>query len=237
MAFSLPSLETIATVWNWSKANLDTWIRSVRSLNDVLSEVDLESRETLMSSLEFSAFSILAAMIVDVPVWITFSPSRLTVPSAVADFLLYYVNIPLAAAAQRWSSALVRGRASMHACFVATLFATAYWPLYSLLDLIAETDERLSGAVYKNSLMYFSDVISWPMSSQLHLVFYIVASMAMCSFFFVKLIAAARTVHKVGTMRAAIICSVTFFIWALLSFVFSEPVFQALFFGHEHSSL
>lgn len=58
-------LKLIAAFWGWVKLDADIWLREMIDLKSVLAERDLESEETFVLAIRFSAFSITIAMLVD----------------------------------------------------------------------------------------------------------------------------------------------------------------------------
>ena len=85
-----PYLQLIASFWEWSQQEINTWLRAFGNLKEVLAERDLLSEDTFKSSLRFSAFNILIAMLVDLPPKVVFAPKGVSMLMFAALFILYH---------------------------------------------------------------------------------------------------------------------------------------------------
>ena len=86
MASESSYLAIAGAVWGWIKEDISTWARALGNLKAVLEEQDLESNDVIRVALRFSAFSIMIAILVDLPPKWVFVPQSLSLLNIAAVF-------------------------------------------------------------------------------------------------------------------------------------------------------
>src|SRR5215472_13075924 len=133
MASETVYLQVAKAAWDWIQNDVGMWMRALGDLKTVLMAHDLESDETVIYALRFSAFSIFIAILVDVPPYIIFGkPLSFTILTA--DFIIYYIVAFVFSIFSKMMAVLVRCKISLRVCLMMALFATVYFALSNLTD-------------------------------------------------------------------------------------------------------
>jgi hypothetical protein len=212
-------------LWDWIQEDVNTWLRALGDLKTVLMAHDLESDETVIYALRFSAFSVCAAILIGIPAQIIFYKlPALTQIGAV--FILYYVVAFVFAICSKATAVLVRSKASFRACFMMALFAMVYWAPGSLIDYIDLSDLK----VYR--LLYLARVdprqLDLSVWDKYIIAITAVAMIPIYSYVFVKMVSASRYVFKVGGLRATIIVLFSSILEQFVQVTILGPLFDAL---------
>jgi hypothetical protein len=215
MEIPVPSLETIKVAWDWSLKQLQLWFEVLRNPSEVLKTIDLDSTDSLIAALKFAIFPTCLTSFVELPAYLLTKDASL---GFIGYFIVSLVTSPLQififSVSQRVSAKIWLGRGSLNASTIATLYATAFGPLWELGNLFAlnhiELRERDAG---------FTP--AWFANFLLVLVLFIYLTF--------KFVPMTRVVHKVGRFRATMICWLTMFIGALISLLLVQPLHDKTF--------
>jgi hypothetical protein len=135
-------LQIAKAAWDWIQQDINVWMRAFGDLQAVLMAHDLESDETVIYALRFSAFSICIAILVDIPPYIIFGkPLSFTILAA--DFIVYYIVTFVFAICSKVVAVLVRSNVSLRVCFMMALFVTVYFALANLTDYVTFSDQQI----------------------------------------------------------------------------------------------
>ncbi|MGY4408817.1 hypothetical protein ACVWW4_000553 [Bradyrhizobium sp. LB7.1] len=133
MEIPVPSLATIEAAWNWALENIQRWFRVFQRPSSALEDIDLDSLESTIAALQFSIFPISLSIIIELPIYLLAKDTTFGfVGYVIAKFVAYFAIVFIFAVCQRVSAKLLFGKGTMNACVVATLYATAFWPLVVL---------------------------------------------------------------------------------------------------------
>jgi hypothetical protein len=67
MAFELPSIQTLESLWIWAKDSIQTWGRAIGNLEDLVSRSDPDRYGTLVKAIQFSFFPITLTVLIEIP--------------------------------------------------------------------------------------------------------------------------------------------------------------------------
>jgi pimeloyl-ACP methyl ester carboxylesterase len=231
MASETVYLQVAKAVWDWIQNDVSGWMRALGDLKTVLMAHDLESDDTVIYALRFSAFSISIAVLIDLAAKIIFG----TTPSYTrfaADFILYYVVTFVYAICCKVVAVLMRSKVSLRACFMMALFATVYWAPVNLLDYITFSDLQVR-RMLTLGFFDFSTGSPWldipALSSKQLFILSMVATLTFIIYLYVaiKMISASRYVFKVGGLRATIIVFGSVSLHDVIQMTLMRPVFEA----------
>jgi hypothetical protein len=230
MSLELPSVESVAKVWYWARQYVELWVRAISDLRGLLSGYDLEAEKTLTTALQFSLFAVILAILVDVPLWVLYQPKALNLAHLILRFILYYVTIGCFVVAQRLASILLRGRASLRACLITTLFGTAYWPINNVTDYLISDNRHRAAQVFSYGLGDMVDIErTLAFVADPKLVVWLICVSAIGLFVLFRFTAAARLVHHVGTLRGVTICFITLFLGSALDTLLLQPLTATMY--------
>jgi len=223
-----PYLQLIASFWEWSQQEINTWLRAFGNLKEVLAERDLLSEDTFKSSLRFSAFNILIAMLVDLPPKVVFAPKGVSMLMFAALFMLYYIMTLAFGLSLKLISIIVMSKTPMRICLVFALFTTIYWPLNNLLDYVTFSNPELYAAVTtpdSTILTIFTQAMTagsmaWIMSGFI--------SMIICAYIFISILPAIRYSFRVGWFRGILILFGSSTLVAVFQILPLRPISQAI---------
>jgi hypothetical protein len=139
-------LQVAKGIWDWTTRR-KYWMRALGDLKTVLTAHDLESDETVIYALRFSAFSVCAAVLVGIPAQIIFGKTALTSIQIAAIFIFYYVVAFVFAICSKMVAVLVRSKVTLRACLMMALFAMVCWAPCHLLDYIVLSDVEVYRAM------------------------------------------------------------------------------------------
>ena len=196
MEIPVPSLESIKAVWTWTTSQVETSFKVMRDPVAILSDVDLTSTASIIKALQFAAFPILLLAALDIPVSVTVEKIRTSI--GVVGYFVYDVFasvllIGIVVGAQRAAAVLVRGKGSLEACVISTLYGTAFWPIAALPGFTVINYRDFVGKDLDTPAAIFAFVA---VGITLFLVFVLFLS---------KYVPMARHVHKVGRLRGVVI--------------------------------
>ena len=223
-----PYLQLIASFWEWSQQEINTWLRAFGNLKEVLAERDLLSEDTFKSSLRFSAFNILIAMLVGLPPKVVFAPKGVSMLMFAALFMLYYIMTLAFGLSLKLISIIVMSKTPMRICLVFALFTTIYWPLNNLLDYVTFSNPELYAAVTtpdSTILTIFTQAMTagsmaWIMSGFI--------SMIICAYIFISILPAIRYSFRVGWFRGILILFGSSTLVAVFQILPLRPISQAI---------
>lgn len=201
MALELPPVETIRTLWDWTRQNLDLWARTFGSLRGTPEGRDLDGAETLIAALQFSFFAIFLALLVELPIAALIWPGWMAPTRLLALAAEHYIQIVVVALCQRAVAFALRGGGSLRACLVATLFGTAYWPLVNLSDYAVLADPGSGTALIGCD---FSRDTAPRLLRMPRIVTLLAVDLGLLAFLLTRFIPAIRLVHGVGAVRGAL---------------------------------
>src|SRR5258705_11779076 len=152
MEIPVPSIETVKVAWNWSLKQLQLWFEVLSKPSELLRTIDLDSPDSLIAAIKFAIFPTFLSCIISLPPYLLRKDASLGVigyfiVTLVADAL----QIFLFAVSQRVIAKILRGRGSLNASTIATLYATAFAPLVELVALFKLNHQELY-AVPRSSL-------------------------------------------------------------------------------------
>jgi hypothetical protein len=223
-------LQVAKAAWDWIQQDINVWMRALSDLKTVLMARDLESNETVIYALRFSAFSICVAILVDIPPYIIFS-KPLSFTNLTANFILYYIVAFVFAICAKVVAVLVRSNVSLRVCFMMALFATVYYSPVNLIDYVTFSDQQVhrmlsreiptssTFTVFARRLSYEQIVILAKLLLLTTIIYLYVA---------IKMIYASRYVFKVGGFRATIIVVGSVLLHDIIKMTVMRPVFDAL---------
>jgi hypothetical protein len=224
MASETVFLQIAKGMWDWVQQDVNTWMRALGDLKTVLTAHDLESDETVIYALRFSAFSVIVAILIGMPAQIIFGKTPFSYIQIGAIFVLYYVVAFVFAICSRVVAALVRSKVTLRACFMMALFATVYWAPCNLLNYITLSDEK----VYKAMTIGGDLGITEFSRSQLSILFMsVLVAIPIYLYVMVKMVSASRYVFKVGGLRATIIVLGSVLLAQTIQVTAMRPVFDA----------
>ena len=223
-----PYLQLIASFWEWIQQEINTWLRAFGNLKEVLAERDLLSEDTFKSSLRFSAFNILIAMLVGLPPKVVFAPKGVSMLMFAALFMLYYIMTLAFGLSLKLMSIIVMSKTPMRICLVFALFTTIYWPLNNLLDYVTFSNPELYAAVTtpdSTILTIFTQAMTagsmaWIMSGFI--------SMIICAYIFISILPAIRYSFRVGWFRGILILFGSSTLVAVFQILPLRPISQAI---------
>jgi hypothetical protein len=212
-------LQVLGAFWEWVQKDLGLWLRALGSLRDVLTERDIESDETLITSLRLSAFSLVIAIAMDVAAESIFTRHQFSATYGLSLVVIYYLCTLCYTVGLKLMSILVVSPQSMRKCFVMALFMSVYWPLHNLSQFI----------VYENG-GYLIDVASLKLSNDLpsDVLFAGALTAVVDVFIFVRVTSAIRHVFHVGLIRSMLAAVGDYLIFVFFSFILMRPVVKAL---------
>jgi len=202
MALEFPSVQTLGTVWEWAKQNLDTWFRTLGNLKNTVAERDLGSDQTLLFSVQFSLFCVFMSELMTIPIFVISKSEKITFYMILSDIVEYYIFFIIMAMCQKISSLIFFGHGTLRSSVIVTLFASAYLPLLHLSDYILLTDKTSVSEFYGDPSKW---MINQPNRALAYWAFAIIALI----FLLIRFIPATRFVHRVGWLRATLICILT----------------------------
>jgi hypothetical protein len=229
----LPSPGTIEAVWAWSKKNIEIWSLILSDPGLFLSSIDLGSNASTINAIQFSFLPITLSIIIELPIYILTKDTTLGFSGyLVSKFVAYYAIVIIFTFSQRVSSKLfTRRRNNMNACFIATLYASAFWPISVLPSYLA-----IPLTDYFNQLdASWKKQLPPPTPSGQEALLLIVNSVIeifIVAYLITKFIPMAKITNKVGAVRASLITFCTILIGLPLMLLFMMPL-NHLFFGYD----
>jgi hypothetical protein len=134
-------------------------------------------------------------------------PEKLTFYLLLADVVGIYMVFVIMALCQKISAIIFFGHGSLRSSVIVTMFASAYLPLVHISDYVVVTDKTSLSMALDDPSKFLEN---YPSRA---IVIAILALIALI-FLLVRFIPATRFVHRVGWLRATLICTLTI----LLSF-------------------
>jgi hypothetical protein len=139
----------------------------------------------------------------------------------------YYGFVFIYALSQRFSAAVVFGRGRMNACLIATLYASAFWPLvvlqnFEMIEFAVPFSTALKGNGNIFELLTRGQLVELTLSGLLATVLSI--------YLLSKFVQMARATHKVGRVRACMISFGTILVGTTTTLVVFEPIHK-IFYG------
>jgi hypothetical protein len=215
--------QLLEATWEWIERDANTWLRAMGNLTSVLRDHDLESEDTLKFALRFSAFSIVAAMLVDFPVKQLFLSQGFSVTNYVAVFILYYIVTFIFTVSMKLMGIMLRANRTTRVCFVFALFSTVYWPLVNLSDYVFMSDKEL----YTHVIMQ-GDLTSFPKDKLGLFILGSIIALPAYIFIFVKLVSACKYVFGLGLARASLMVMGVATLESVVQITLLRPIFDAL---------
>ncbi len=218
MALDLPGIPTLGSLWNWSKDSIEIWCRAMSNLTDVISKYDLAKYDTFVASMQFSFFPVFVGWLLFIPYEFVMKAGKYgSAIDVIIDFVLMYLLVFGIACAQKLSSVIVRGHGSLRASLTLALFGTAYIPILTVLDY--------SALLNKEQAIYLADTGKLPPSYHpIHEVIGYVIFGIFTIFLILRFVPAPAYVHRVGKVRASIICVLTLMFTELLYVLVFDPM-------------
>jgi hypothetical protein len=221
MEVPIPSLENVKVVWEWTLQQLSFWFEILRDPVSALKEVDLDSSESTIKAIQFAAFPMVLgpALMTPVALLVDDTKSALSVVGYFAiNVILNVVGVAIATVGQRFGAKLVRGKGSLNACAISTLYGTAFWPIFVLTVYVGANFHSALHPDPKN-----------PDPPGVVPVF-IVLIVALSTGFYVlrKYVPMTMYVHEVGRFRAWLICSITVLVSVILMSIASSSFMKPL---------
>ncbi len=215
-------------IWDISKENFDLWVEALVRPRNLLARWDRDSSELVRRAAEFSIFPIILSLLVDIPYFTAYMPSTYGATSIAAFYIvLTYVQVAI------WSIILLivgkflLGKASLRDCIAASLVFTAYWPINEVLSYLFKTDKillcaRLSGTVlgdqYTETITHSYGYYVWSLMSMFFGIYFLLV-----------VTPAIKYIHRVGAVRAAVICLLYGFVGLAASDGILKPVFAKIY--------
>ena len=226
MEIPVPSIETIKVGWDWILKNLQVWFQVLREPSEVLEKRDLDSTDTLIAAIQFAVFPVALASIVQLPLYLM---TKDTAFGFVGYFVVCAVAYPtvvfICAASQRTGAVIFRGKGSLTACTISTLYATAFWPLVELVNYSELMNHR---ETYKKLYAGAPDSLT---SGDVTALWIDVSVLAIITIYLIsKFVPMTRVVHKVGRFRALMICLLTMIVATVLTNSVIQPIQKMLLF-------
>jgi hypothetical protein len=214
MAFELPSIQTLESLWNWAKNSIEIWCRAMGSLSDVVFRSDPDQYNTLVEAVQFSLFPVALSILIEIPYNVMWSAGKYGATGVITDFVSDYMFIVFAACSQKISSIVVRGHGSLRASFTLALFGIAYLPVMSILGyvIIPGKDEislfisLINLEISRNFLELGYNILN---RYGLHILAFALTTALFAIFLIIRFVPATAYIHKVGRVRALIICMLT----------------------------
>jgi len=232
MASESVYLQVAKAAWDWIQQDINVWMRALGDLKAVLMARDLESDETVIYALRFSAFSICVAILVDIPPYIIFG-KPLTFNNLIANFILYYIVAFVFAICAKVVAVLVRSNVSLRACFMMALFATVYFSPVNLIDYVTFSDQQMRRMLSLEipTLSTFAAFVTQLSNEQKFVMLVILFPLTTIIYLYVaiKMISASRYVFKVGGFRATIIVSGSVLLHNVIQMTVMRPVFARFY--------
>jgi hypothetical protein len=230
MASESVYLQVAKAAWDWIQQDINVWMRALGDLKAVLMARDLESDETVIYALRFSAFSICVAILVDIPPYIIFG-KPLAFKNLIANFILYYIVAFVFAICTKVVAVLVRSNVSLRVCFMMALFATVYFSPVNLIDYVTFSDQQMRRILLREipTLSTFA-AFATQLSNEQIFILAILFPLTTIIYLYVaiKMISASRYVFKVGGFRATVIVSGSVLLHDVIQMTVMRPVFDAL---------
>ena len=229
MASESVYLQVAKAAWDWIQQDINVWMRALGDLKAVLMARDLESDETVIYALRFSAFSICVAILVDIPPYIIFG-KPLAFKNLIANFILYYIVAFVFAICTKVVAVLVRSTVSLRVCFMMALFATVYFSPVNLIDYVTFSDQQIRRILTREIPTLSTSFYTQLLSQQSFILVVIIFTLTTIIYLYVaiKMISASRYVFKVGGLRATIIVSGSVLLHDIMQMTVMRP-FLTLF--------
>ena len=233
MEFPVPSLGTIQAVWEWSKRNIELWVQTLKNPASVLSSIDLQATQSTIAAIQFSAFPISISILIELPLYLmTKDPTLGFSGYVVAKIVAYSAFVVIYAIAQRFSAMICFGHGKLNACFIATLYAAAFWPplvltnffMTNLVPALSSMSTGDDAALILISGLTKTQVLSLVVNALIGgvLIIYLIR----------KFSSMAGVTHGVGRVRSSSICLGTMVIGTPMTWFFAGPLWK-MFYGFD----
>jgi hypothetical protein len=232
MEIPVPSLATIEAGWKWALENVQRWFHVLQSPSSVLKDIDLDSLESILAALQFSIFPISLSIIIELPIYLLAKDTTFgLVGYVIAKFVAYFAIVFIFAVCQRVSAKMLFGKGTMNACVVATLYATAFWPLVVLAEYTQISNASLLTKMKENVFSGLDGqfVASLSRTEYVELAGFDLMTGVLGVYLLYKFVPVAALTHRVGRLRASMICLSTMIIGQLPIYFLMLPLSKPFF--------
>jgi hypothetical protein len=213
-------------IWQVLNRNLDLFFIALQSPRRVIARWKRDSTETVRRAFVFSLVPVTIAYVFDLPYWVFYVPSVLTIWGIAGIFALYYVQTAIESIMLFVVGWLLRGKASLRDCIAATLvFMAVKWPANELVAWGMKPDKVLLCA--RTTGTYASP--SWEKVDPSYMHYYFWLQVPLIVYFLLAITPAIRHVQRVGRFRALIIYLSYFITSGVLSDALLKPLFAKIF--------
>ena len=192
------STQLVSSFWEWVKQDINNWLRALTNPVGFLASLDLDKDESFNTTIRVSAFSILLALLCDIPGELAYMPSRLTVGQQIGSVVFMYIGIFLTALSLKFFVALFRGRGTFRECLLISLTMGVYAILSELVSL-----PSTSNPLVVETLARTGDIA--PVIADPKIFMWVLLSALLFLFLWYQLTRLSRHLFHVGWIRASLI--------------------------------